>query len=589
MGVESYMNNDVAVYLDLDNLVIGATEVNLKFDVDLLLQHIKDVTGGRLVLRRAYGDWRQRGNMTRSLAAAGFELQSTVRLGSNSKNLADMQMVVDAMGSLVDGQNFGTYVLVTGDRDFAPLVQALRRRGKQVIGAGIKHTTSQRLVELCDDYIYYDNIAAEANQQLDHQISDLIRRALDQLLQDRDRVPASLMKQRVQALSKGTFSHSPQGRRSFAKLLLDYPDIVQLEQEGTTLFVARPGSEATEVPPPQQSARRLTDKEIRDLLQKALEALLQDTHQVRASLLKQQMQDLSHGAFDETHQGDKTFRKFLDRYPDLVSVDQEGSTLYIQRTGGSSTSSPVSTKKSVSQEEASELLRQALDELLVDQTQVRASLLKQRMQVLSNSAFDEAHLGDESFRQFLEHYPNLVAVQRKGTTLMAHRPQHYVRPDELHLQYRSQLKKKGLRVVPSKLRLLILKDVVTLLGRTDDLPWRKMVDRLSEYYQRAGRTDISKSFVNDVLRVARRAHVIGIDENSSLAKAPVSLLLSGDRRFQEAVIKCDATYLREIRGLKSPFSLEQVSIALYEDVGHLRYLQVLLNRFSAVDQPVASG
>jgi hypothetical protein len=575
------MNNDVAVYLDLDNLVIGATEANLKFDVDLLLQHIKKLTGGRLVLRRAYGDWRQRGNMTRSLAAAGFELQSTVRLGSNSKNLADMQMVVDAMGTLVDGQNLGTYVLITGDRDFAPLVQALRRRGKQVIGAGVKHTTSQHLVELCDGFIYYDNIAAEANQQLDHQISDLIQRALDQLLQDKPRVPASLLKQRVQALSKGTFSNSHQGRRSFAKLLLDYPDIVQLEQEGTTLFVRRPGSGSAQVQPAQQTARRLTDDEVRTFLQKALEVLLQDTHQVRASLLKQQMQDLSLGAFDETHQGDKTFRKFLDRYPDLVSAEQEGSTLYIRRTGGSATTPSVSAEKSLSQEEAAKLLRQALDELLVDQTQVRASLLKQHMQELSNNTFDETHLGDESFGQFLEHFPNLVLIQRKGTTVMVHRPQNYVRPDELHLQYRSQLKKKGLRVVPSELRLLILKDVITLLGGTDDLPWRKMVDRLSEYYQRTGRVDISKSFVNDVLRVARRAAVIGIDDGSSLAKAPVSLLLSGDRRFQEAVIKCDATYLREIRSLKSPFNLEQASIALYEDVGHLRYLQVLLNRFSA--------
>jgi len=578
------MDNDVAVYLDLDNLVIGASEANLKFDVDLILQHLKDVTGGRLVLRRAYGDWRQLGNMTRSLAAAGFELQSTVRLGSSSKNLADMQLVVDAMGTLIDGQNLSTYVLITGDRDFVPLVQALRRRGKKVIGAGVKHTTSQRLVQLCDDFIYYDNIAAEANHDLDLQMSDLLQRALDQLLQDRSQVPASLLKQRVQALSKGSFSHSLQGRRSFAKLLQDFPDIVYLEQEGTTLFVSRPGTEATHLPPVQQAARSLTDKEIRELLQKSLEAVLQDTHQVRASLFKQQMQELSFGAFDETQQGSKTFRKFLERYPDLVSIEQEGSTLYIRATGVPATSALVSTEQGLSQEQAAELLRQALDELLVDQSQVRASLLKQRMQVLSDNAFDEAHLGDESFLQFLEHYPNLVQVQRKGTTLMAHRPQNYLRPDELHLQYRSELKKKGLRVVPSELRLLILKDVVTLLGRSRDQQWRKMVNLLSDYYQRTDRTDLSKSFVNDVLRIARRAEVIGIDNGSSLAKAPVSLLLSGDRLFQEAVIKCDATYLREIHNLNRPFNLEQASIALYEDVGHLRYLQVLLNRFSAAGQ-----
>ena len=583
------MDNDVAVYLDLDNLVIGATEANLKFDVDLILQHIKDVTGGRLVLRRAYGDWRQLGNMTRSLAAAGFELQSTVRLGSNSKNLADMQMVVDAMGTLIGGQNLLTYVLITGDRDFAPLVQALRRRGKQVIGAGVKHTTSQRLVQLCDDFIYYDNIAVEASRNLDRQMSSLIQRALDQLLQDKTRVPASLLKQRVQSLSKGAFSHSLQGRRSFAKLLQDYPDIVQLEQEGTTLFVSRPGSDAAQRLPTKKAARSLTEKETRELLQKTIEVLLQDSPQVRASLFKQQMQEISLGAFDETHQGDKTFRKFLERYPDLVSIEQEGSTLYVRANGAPIAPALASSEETLSQEQAGALLRQALDELLVDQTQVRASLLKQRMQVLSKNAFDEDHYGDESFRQFLDHFPDLVQVQRKGTTLMAHRPQNYLKPDELHLQYRSALKKKGLRVVPSELRLLILKDVITLLGREEDLQWRKIVDRLSAYYQRIERTDISKSFVNDVLRIARRAGVIGIDDGSSLAKAPVTLLIKGDRKFQEAVIKCDATYLREIHNQNSPFTLEQASIALYEDEGHLRYLQVLLNRFAATNQPESAS
>ncbi|MGD8857268.1 MAG: NYN domain-containing protein, partial [Chloroflexota bacterium] len=142
------MTDDIAIFLDLDNLVIGAIEADLTFDINLVLERVQELSDGRIALQRAYGDWRQRANMTRALAAAGFELESTVRLGSNSKNLADMQMVVDAMSTLVDGQDFGTYVLMTGDRDFAPLVQSLRKRGKTVIGAGVKHTTSRRLVNV---------------------------------------------------------------------------------------------------------------------------------------------------------------------------------------------------------------------------------------------------------------------------------------------------------------------------------------------------------------------------------------------------------------------------------------------------------
>ena len=572
------MKNDVAVYLDLDNLLIGAIEANLRFDVDLILHHIKQITGGRVVLRRAYGDWRQRANMTRSLAAAGFELQSTVRLGSNSKNLADMQMVVDAMGTLVDRQEFNSYVLITGDRDFVPLVQALRRRGKQVIGVGVKHTTSQRLTQLCDAFIYYDAIAAEANKEVGEDLSEMIVRALDQLLHDMDRIPASLLKQRIQAISKGTFAHSPHGRRSFSKVLNEYPEILQLEQEGTTLFVRRPGDNSVQIQPTSQPVRRFSDDEVHDLLLNTIDVLLADESLVRASLFKQRMQELSDGAFDESLQGDKSFRKFLDRFPDLLAVEQEGSTLYVRRSDGSPSNGESTPVNKVSLKDATTLLRQVLDDLLLNQSQVRASLLKQRMQELGDGVFDEKQFGDDSFRQFLERFPDLVNVQWKGTTLMVVRPQHYVDPGDLHLQYRTSLKKSGLRVVPSESRLVILKDLITLLRRNNQLRWRQMVNALTGYYARNDRDDISKSFVNDVLRVARRAEVIDVQNGGSLAKAPVYLLLSGERGFQEAVKKCDLTYLSEIMKLNDLFDLEQASMALYEDIDHVRYLELLSKR-----------
>jgi hypothetical protein len=141
------------------------------------------------------------------------------------------------------------------------------------------------------------------------------------------------------------------------------------------------------------------------------------------------------------------------------------------------------------------------------------------------------------------------------------------------------LKKHGLRVVPSDVRLMVLKDLVALLSHRHQMQWRQIVDRLAAYYQGAGRADISKSYVNDVMRLARRADVLSVRNGNSLAKAPVSLRLSGDRIFQEAVIKCDATYLQEILATDSVFDLDQASIALYESVGQTRYLQVILNRY----------
>lgn len=572
------MTNDIAIFLDLDNLVIGAIEADLTFDINLVLERVQELSDGRIALQRAYGDWRQRANMTRALAAAGFELESTVRLGNNSKNLADMQMVVDAMSTLVDGQEFDTYVLMTGDRDFAPLVQSLRKRGKTVIGAGVKHTTSRRLVNVCDHFIFYDDLASAALGQAHDELGQLLNRALTQLLQDQDQIPASLLKQRMMALSKGSFAHTPQGKSSFSKFLSAFPEVVHLYQEGTTLFVRRPGDgQSPQLVKP--NPRQLSAEEVQQVLAQALSDVLAGRDMVRASILKQRMQELSDGAFDEGLQGDKTFRKFLDRHQELVGVVQEGSTLYACRAGADADRATVSGNGTLSEPKAAALIGQALDELLVDQTRVRASLLKQKMQQMSHGAFDESALGADSFRHFLERYPAVVQVRQRGTTLMAQRPDDYVRPDELHLLYRSMLKKHGLRVVPSEVRLVVLKDLIALLSHRDQLQWRQIVDRLASYYEGAGRADISKSYVNDVMRLARRANVLSVRNGNSLAKAPVSLRIAGDRVFQEAVIKCDATYLQEILATEGVFDLDQASIALYESVGHTRYLQVILNRY----------
>jgi uncharacterized LabA/DUF88 family protein len=573
------MENDVAIFLDLDNVLIGSIEANLTFDINSILEHIRTLTSGRIVLRRAYGDWRQRESMTKELAAAGFELQSTVRLNNMSKNLADMQMVVDAMSTLIDGNNFATYVLITGDRDFVPLVQALRKRGKSVIGLGVRHTSSNNLVRLCDHYIYYDEMISAAHQLLDEQMEDILQRAVEQLLQEETQVPASLLKQRMQALSKGAFNRSPQGKRNFRKFLSEYPHLVQLHQEDTTLYISRPGK-ATAAPQTDNGdhTRYLNDDEIRALLERSLNELLQNGQPVRASLLKQSMQELSDGAFNETLQGDKSFRKFLDRYADQVRIEQEGSTLYVSRHAGNQTNNGAAADKTLSPKATSQLLQQALEELLVDQPRVRASLLKQKMQELSDGDFDETQQGYENFRHFLEHYPELVTVQQKGTTLLAQRPENLVDQAELHLHYRSNLKKRGLRVVPSAVRLEVLRSLIEMLRKVGQAPWRELVDAIAE--KNGGELEISKSFVNDVLRLARRAEVVGVGTANRLAAAPVSLQLAGGRVFQDAVIRCDATYLKELQALGLPFDLEEASLALYETVGHARYLKVVLNRFT---------
>ena len=159
-------------------------------------------------------------------------------------------------------------------------------------------------------------------------------------------------------------------------------------------------------------------------------------------------------------------------------------------------------------------------------------------------------------------------------------PDNYVRPEELHLHYRTGLKKRGIRVVPSTVRLRILRDLISLLQKQPSLQWRQIVNTLSDRYLQLEEDAISKSLINDVLRIARRADVIAVANGNGLTTAPVHLRLEGDRLFQHAVVRCDVTYLKEIQNLSEPFDIEQASLALYEGVAHSRYLKVILHRFS---------
>ncbi|UCC54589.1 MAG: NYN domain-containing protein [Anaerolineaceae bacterium] len=241
------MTNDVAIFLDLDNLVIGAKQANLTFDINLVLDHLKQITDGRIVLRQAYGAGRQSQLILQELAQAGFVVQSATRINNFGKNLADMQIVVSAMDTLVDGHQYNTYVLMSGDRDFTPLVQSLRKRGKCVIGVGIKHTTSSSLVELCDQYIFYEDLIpltdlSQAN------VEELLALARDDLLQNKKQARASLLKQKMMNLSKGTFDRSAYPESSFRKFLQQYPEIVQLRQEGSTTYIAYPLPSQSEKP-----------------------------------------------------------------------------------------------------------------------------------------------------------------------------------------------------------------------------------------------------------------------------------------------------------------------------------------------------
>jgi hypothetical protein len=156
----------------------------------------------------------------------------------------------------------------------------------------------------------------------------------------------------------------------------------------------------------------------------------------------------------------------------------------------------------------------------------------------------------------------------------------------LHRKYRAELKRQRLRVVPASHRLVILKDVVELL-QDKQVSWR---DAVQQIYDKHNRQDpdspISKSYINDVMRIMLEANVIEQDTSGDRfsASATIRLHLGGKRVFQEAVMYCDAAYLRQIQELDMPFDWEESALALYGTSSYQRYLKVLQQQYQAVVQ-----
>src|SRR6056297_3425741 len=147
----------LALYVDHENVAIGARDIGYRFDPKPLLEALAE--RGRLITRRAYADWNLFRDDRRDMVDANVELiEIPQRSDSVRKNAADIQMAVDAMELALTRDFVSTFVIVSGDSDFTPLVNRLRELNKKVIGVGLKGSTSAMLPPACDEFIFYDRL-----------------------------------------------------------------------------------------------------------------------------------------------------------------------------------------------------------------------------------------------------------------------------------------------------------------------------------------------------------------------------------------------------------------------------------------------
>lgn len=151
---------NIAIYADLENVAIGVREAKYgELDIGLVLERLLDK--GNVIVKRAYCEWSNYASLKKPLHEASFELIEVPHVSYSGKNSADIRMVVDALDLCYSNEHVDLFAILTGDSDFSPLVSKLRENNKRVIGIGVKHTSSNLLVENCDEYIYYDDLVRE--------------------------------------------------------------------------------------------------------------------------------------------------------------------------------------------------------------------------------------------------------------------------------------------------------------------------------------------------------------------------------------------------------------------------------------------
>ena len=247
-------DRNLALFCDFENVALGVQDAKFpKFDMGLVLERL--LLKGNIVVKKAYCDWDRYKGFKPTMHDAAFELIEIPHTRQSGKNSADIRMVVDALDLCYTKDHIDTFVIISGDSDFSPLVSKLRENAKLVIGVGVKNSTSDLLMNNCDEFLFYDDLvqasdrkaserparsrsrkpaskkaksgsaaakaesapAAESSPQ--DEAMDLVLETAEALIAERgDRVFGSMVKQTLKRRRPG-FTESSYGFRSFGELL----------------------------------------------------------------------------------------------------------------------------------------------------------------------------------------------------------------------------------------------------------------------------------------------------------------------------------------------------------------------------------
>lgn len=220
----------LAVFIDFENLAIGFKHRRDDFDIQKILERL--VEKGKVIVKKAYADWSEYKQYTKSLHEHAIELIEIPQRQMTGKNSADIRLAVDAMDLAWSKEHIDTFVIVSGDSDFSPLVSKLKENGKHVIGVGMKESTSDLLAQNCDEFIFYEDLEKKPDPSTDgsqtkdippdkKEVFDLLLESIAALIRENKHpIFASMVKDTMQR-KKPSFNESAYGYRSFSSLLRD--------------------------------------------------------------------------------------------------------------------------------------------------------------------------------------------------------------------------------------------------------------------------------------------------------------------------------------------------------------------------------
>ena len=234
---------NMALFCDFENVALGVRDAKYEaFDIKKILERL--LLKGSIVVKKAYCDWDRYKEFKAAMHEAAFELIEIPHVRQSGKNSADIRMVVDALDLCYTKSHVDTFVIISGDSDFSPLVSKLRENNKVVIGVGVKQSTSDLLMANCDEFIYYDDLVRDSDKQRrkkgkstakkttrkvktrsedekKQEALDLVLETVADLFEERgeeEKVWGSMVKQALKRRKPG-FSETYHGFRTFGQLL----------------------------------------------------------------------------------------------------------------------------------------------------------------------------------------------------------------------------------------------------------------------------------------------------------------------------------------------------------------------------------